>query len=117
MSAHDLSLCNPPLDNTRPASGVVFTNVASRSVVVAVSLELLRDPAHPVARAAFRGLHFDTPNREHVVELAGSATSLRTVVLLHAPAMDDQRPRHVTVEAELPGTTITLRVISISCSS
>lgn len=109
MSAHDLVFCNPPLDHNRPASGVVFTNVTPLPITVAISLELTRDPARPSARAVFRGLHVTTPNREHVVQLQGPATALRTVVVLLAPAMGT-----VTLEAAEPGTVVVARVLSIA---
>jgi hypothetical protein len=111
MSSHDLVLSSPPMDADSPAAGVLFTNVSPLPVTLLVSLELSRNPAAQAVRAVFRGLHITIPNREHVVELRGPATVLRTTVALYVPAMQAGAPRPVTLELPHPGALCHARVI------
>jgi hypothetical protein len=114
MSSHDIVLTRPQLDPNTPVSGTIFTNVSPLPVTLVVSLELTRAPEQPAARVVFRGLHIVTPNREHRLELTGSATTLTTVVAIYVPSMQAGEARDVTLTVETPGTLVQARIIGFA---
>lgn len=109
-----LQLANPPAGPDAPNAAVLFANVTPLPVMFLVWVVLRRAPEQPAVRVIFRGLHISTPDRMHVLELRAPATTLRTSVLLYAPASAGDPSRAVTAELDIPGSQCELQVTAVA---
>lgn len=114
MSAYDVVFSNPSLDPNHPVAGSVLVNASPRDLVVALAVELTRDPKQPDARAVLKGLDSTEADQQHVISLAAPATAHRTTVVVRLAAMTDAKPRPLELEVVTQGAVCTARVLSVT---